>query len=269
MRSMVAMWKGKGQLTGNALVPLLIGRQGCGKSSFCRILLPREQREYYNDRINFKNEHDLNLGLTSFALINLDEFDKITQRQQILLKYLVSTSDLKYRPPYGTAYSSHRRYASFIGTTNELMPLVDPTGSRRFICVMVDGDIDFETPIEYNQLYAQLKYEVEELRERYFLTKEEEAALMHHNLRYQKMNGLSEMLLSLFEKPEGTSKENPENGKWLSVKEISDRLKQSFKGAYQPDEGTLVKIGQCLSRPEYRFESERKTRGWVYWLKER
>ena len=34
MRSMVAMWQGKGQLTGNALVPLLIGRQGCGKSSF-------------------------------------------------------------------------------------------------------------------------------------------------------------------------------------------------------------------------------------------
>ena len=38
MRSMVAMWLGKGQLTGNALVPLLIGRQGCGKSSFCRML---------------------------------------------------------------------------------------------------------------------------------------------------------------------------------------------------------------------------------------
>ena len=86
MRSMVAMWRGKGRLTGNALVPVLIGRQGCGKTSFCRILLPRKQREYYNDRINFRNESDLNLGLTSFALINLDEFDKITQRQQIVLK---------------------------------------------------------------------------------------------------------------------------------------------------------------------------------------
>ena len=41
MRSMVAMWMGKGQLSGNSLVPLLIGRQGCGKSSFCRILLPQ------------------------------------------------------------------------------------------------------------------------------------------------------------------------------------------------------------------------------------
>jgi hypothetical protein len=46
-------------------------------------------------------------------------------------------------------------------------------------------------------------------------------------------------------------------------------MKQAFKGAFQPDEGTLVKIGQYLSRPEYCFESERKTRGWVYWVKER
>ena len=269
MRSMVAMWKGKGQLTGNALVPLLIGRQGCGKTSFCRILLPRELRDYYNDRINFKNEHDLNLGLTSFALINLDEFDKITQRQQVVLKYLVSTSDVKYRPPYGTAYSSHRRYASFIGTTNEPMPLTDPSGSRRFVCVSVEGNIDFETPVEYGQLYAQLKYEVEQQRERYFLTKEEEAALMQHNLRFQKMSGLGEMILSLFEKPNGMPKTHPDDGYWISVKDISVRLKDAFKGAYKPDEGTLVKIGQFMSRPEYKFDSDRKSRGWCYWVKDR
>jgi len=264
MRSMVAMWKGKGQLTGNALVPLLIGRQGCGKSSFCRILLPRDMREYYNDRINFKNESDLNLGLTSFALINLDEFDKITQRQQIVLKYLVSTADLKYRPPYGKAYSAHRRYASFIGTTNETMPLVDPTGSRRFICVTVNGNIDFETPVEYGQLYAQLKYEVEEQRERYYLTRDEERELMEHNLLYQRLNGLGEMLLSVYEKPS-----SEEQGQWLSLAEISARLKQVFRGAYQVDDGTFEQIGHFLSRPEYRFRKDRNNKGMVYLVKER
>jgi hypothetical protein len=181
----------------------------------------------------------------------------------------VSTSDLKYRPPYGTAYSSHRRYASFIATTNEPMPLTDPTGSRRFVCINVDGNIDFETPVEYGQLYAQLKCEVEQQRERYFLTKEEEAALMQHNLRFQKVNGLGEMLLSLFEKPEGSSEANPENGYWISVKDISARLKATFKGAYKPDEGMLVKIGQFLSRPEYKFENDRKSIGWCYWVKDR
>ncbi len=269
MRSMVALWRGKGQLTGNALVPILIGRQGCGKTSFCRILLPREQREYYNDRINFKNENDLNLGLTSFALINLDEFDKITQRQQVVLKYLVSTSDLKYRPPYGKAYSSHRRFASFIGTTNESMPLTDPSGSRRFICVTVEGDIDFRTPIDYGQLYAQLEHEVSEQRLRYHLKRDEEHALMEHNLRFQRLSQLGEQLLSLYEKPEGTSKTNPDGGRWVTLKEISARLKQVFRAAYQEDDGIYIRIGNFLSRPEYRFENDRKPAGMIYWVKER
>ena len=261
MRSMVAMWQGKGQLTGNALVPLLIGRQGCGKSSFCRILMPRELQEYYNDRINFKNEQDLNLGLTSFALINLDEFDRVTQRQQIVLKYLVSTADLKYRPPYGKAYQSHRRYASFIGTTNEATPLTDPTGSRRFVCVSVDGDIDFQTPLYHDQLYAQLLQEIQD-GERYWLTKEEEQALMHHNMQYQQLNGLGEMLMSLIQRPQ------PGDGdaRWMSLKELSELLKQHFKG-YKEEASSLQKIGNYLNRPEYKFDSKRTNNGTRYFVK--
>jgi len=264
MRSMVAMWLGKGQFTGNALVPLLIGRQGCGKSSFCRILIPRNLRLYYNDRINFKNESDLNLGLTSFALINLDEFDKITQRQQIVLKYLVSTADLKYRPPYGTAYSAHRRYASFIGTTNEQLPLSDPSGSRRFVCVSVEGNIDFETPLDYQQLYAQLRQEIND-GERYWMSKEEEKSLMEHNLQYQQISAIGEMLLSLFLRPEMGDDES--KCQWLLLKDISARLKQRFKSAYKEDAGSLIKIGNYLNRPEYKFQSRRTSRGMVYWVK--
>jgi hypothetical protein len=88
---MVAQWRESDkQLTGNALTPLLIGRQGCGKTRFCKILLPEELRDYYNDKLNFKNEFDLNIALTSFALINIDEFDKTSNSQQIVLKYLLS-----------------------------------------------------------------------------------------------------------------------------------------------------------------------------------
>ena len=268
MRSMVAMWLGKGQLTGNALVPLLIGRQGCGKSSFCRILLPRDLLDYYNDRINFKNEQDLNLGLTSFALINLDEFDKITQRQQIVLKYLVSTADLKYRPPYGKAYTSNRRYASFIGTTNEQMPLTDPTGSRRFICVPIDGDIDFLTPVQHDQLYAQLMLEIRQ-GERYWLTKEEERSLMEHNLQYQRLNGLGEMLMAVIQKPRNTAStddvQGEGEGEWISLKDLSALLKTHFKG-YKEDEGTFRKIGNYLSRPEYKFQSKHTNAGTLYWV---
>ena len=268
MRSMVAMWLGKGQLTGNALVPLLIGRQGCGKSSFCRILLPRELQDYYNDRINFKNENDLNLGLSSFGLINLDEFDRVTQRQQIVLKYLVSTADLKYRPPYGKAYTTNRRYASFIGTTNEQTPLTDPSGSRRFLCVFIDGDIDFETPVQHDQLFAQLMDEIRQ-GERYWLTKEEERALMEHNLQYQRLNGLGEMLMAVVQKPRvAASDVQSEEGQWMSLKDLSALLKSKFKG-YKEDTGSFQKIGSYLNRPEYKFQSHHTKAGTMYWVKVR
>ena len=268
MRSMVAMWLGKGQLTGNALVPLLIGRQGCGKSSFCRILLPRELQDYYNDRINFKNENDLNLGLSSFGLINLDEFDRVTQRQQIVLKYLVSTADLKYRPPYGKAYTTNRRYASFIGTTNEQTPLTDPSGSRRFLCVFIDGDIDFETPVQHDQLFAQLMDEIRQ-GERYWLTKEEERALMEHNLQYQRLNGLGEMLMAVVQKPRiAASDHQSEEGQWMSLKDLSALLKSKFKG-YKEDTGSFQKIGSYLNRPEYKFQSHHTKAGTMYWVKVR
>jgi len=263
MRSMVAMWLGKGQLTGNALVPLLIGRQGCGKSSFCRILLPAELQDYYNDRINFKNEQDLNLGLTSFALINLDEFDRVTQRQQIVLKYLVSTADLKYRPPYGKAYTANRRYASFIGTTNEPNPLVDPTGSRRFVCVSIEDDIDFQTPVFHRQLYAQLVKEINN-GEPYWLTKEEERTLMQHNLQYQRLNGLGEMLMSIIQRPGAGDTDS----QWMSLKDLAALIKVHFP-RYKDEVSNFQKIGTFLNRPEYKFRSRHTSTGTQYWVRVR
>ena len=256
---MVAHWQGKQALTGNALVPLLIGRQGCGKSSFCRILLPKELRDYYNDRINFKNETDLNLGLTSFALINIDEFDKTTARQQILLKYLLSTADVKFRPPYGKAYKQYRRYASFIGTTNQPKPLTDPTGSRRFVCVEITDMINFEDNLEHRQLYAQLKQEVAE-GARYWLSDEEISTLIAENERFQRIDSLEEMIASTFRKPE-----EGEEGRWISSAEALQILQNRFGKATMADYNP-EKVGNRLSRRRFDFESDHKHHGNCYLL---
>ena len=259
---MVAHWMGRSSLTGNALVPLLIGRQGCGKSSFCRILLPRELRDYYNDRISFKNETDLNLGLTSFALINIDEFDKTTARQQVLLKYLLSTADVKFRPPYGKAVKQYRRYASFIGTTNQPKPLNDPTGSRRFVCAEVTGDINFTDDLDHRQLYAQLRQQVME-GQRYWLDDGETWVLIQENERFQRVNGLEEMIAATFRKPAG-----PEEGRWWTVPEISELLKSRYRSA-DTRGMTLSAIGQALNIPRFGFDSRRRSQGMVYLLMER
>ena len=259
---MVAHWQGKQSLTGNALVPLLIGRQGCGKSSFCRILLPYELRDYYNDRINFKNETDLNLGLTSFALINIDEFDKTTARQQVLLKYLLSTADVKFRPPYGKAYKQYRRYASFIGTTNLLKPLTDPTGSRRFVCVEITDMIDFRDTLDHRQLYAQLKQEVADGRQ-YWLDDNQIARLIEENERFQRIDSLAEMVANLFRKPEGG-----EQGRWWSTAEVLQLLQRKY-GKTSLKSITPERIGNTLSRHLFGFQSKHTMSGTKYLMVER
>ena len=259
---MVAQWRESDrQLTGNALTPLLIGRQGCGKTRFCKILLPPELRDYYNDKINFKNEFDLNIALTSFALINIDEFDKTTSSQQIVLKYLLSSADVKFRPPYGKTIKQFRRYTSFIATTNQMKPLVDPTGSRRFVCVGVTGNINFEDNLEHEQLYAQALHLFNN-GQRFWLSDSEIQTLIKENEPYQRLNDLVEMIGETFRSPKDT-----EQGKWWSLSDISDYLTTRYTSF---DKDTpFQKIGNALNDILFNFKSKRTTQHMEYWLIEK
>ena len=259
---MVGQWRESDkQLTGNALTPLLIGRQGCGKTRFCKILLPPELRDYYNDKLNFKNEFDLNIALTSFALINIDEFDKTTNSQQIVLKYLLSSSDVKFRPPYGKTIKQYRRYTSFIGTTNQLKPLVDPTGSRRFVCVGVDGNIDFTDNLNHRQLFAQALHLFNN-GERFWLNDAEIAELIRENEPYQHLNDLVEMIGETFRSPKDS-----EQGNWWSLSDISKLLANRYAN-FDP-ETPFQKIGNALNDVQFNFQSKRKTKHMEYWLVEK
>ena len=261
---MVAQWRESDkQLTGNALTPLLIGRQGCGKTRFCKILLPPELRDYYNDKLNFKNEFDLNIALTSFALINIDEFDKTTSSQQIVLKYLLSSSDVKFRPPYGKTIKQYRRYTSFIGTTNQMQPLVDPTGSRRFVCVGIPNgkNIDFTDNLDHQQLYAQALYLFNN-GERFWLEDDEIQTLIEENVPYQRTVDLVEMINNTFSKPKN------DEGRWWGTAEILSTFASRY-AYFDAKRATPAILGKTMNSYRFNFKHRMVNGLSEYWLCEK
>ena len=180
MLGMVAQWLGYPARCANALAPILISaEQGMCKSTFCSILLPEELRAYYTDKFAITSTSGCEQKISTFGLINMDEFDQYNERMMTILKNLMQMKKVNYRKCFKAYFSDLPRIASFIGTSNEKSLLTDETGSRRFLCIEVEKPIDC-SPIDYPQLYAQLKHELE-AGKRYWLSKEEEMEIQEHN----------------------------------------------------------------------------------------
>ena len=259
MLSMVAQWLGKNRQHGNSIVPLLIGPQGSGKTTFCSRLLPGYLQTYFNDRLSMKNDNDIFLAMSGYALINIDEFDAMSKSQQPILKYLLSKHDVKFRPPYGKTMEERQRFASFIATTNNRRPLVDPTGSRRFICVYAN-EIDNSGNINYDQLYAQLYAELQQGR-RYWMGDEDNQRIIQQNDQFQRVSSYEEMILRTYL----PSDETPAKTKAVLVQDIMNLLAARFP-TFTITKGTDMELGRRLARMGYK--KVRRAKGSAFVIQE-
>ena len=223
-RSMVAHWYGLDRIYGNQLVLLFIGNQGCGKGSFIKNLLPEHLQKYYLDHINLTNKHDTDMALANCGLVNFDEFDRYTDRQQATLKYIITKAEVNARKIYGRNITLRPRMASFVATTNEPRPLKDKTGTRRFIVVKVPTDSMMpDLKIDYDQFYAQLVHEVCEQKEVYWLTQEENQRLQILNKEFCAVDDLTAMFITCFRKPK-----EDEQGCQMTSLEILAAVQQRY-----------------------------------------
>ena len=249
---MVAQWLGRTRRYGNAVVPLLISRQGCNKSTFCRCMLPQHLQWGFTDSLNLSEKRQVLLAMSQFLLINLDEFNQISPKvQEGFLKNLLQLPTVKTKRPYGRHVEEFPRLASFIATTNEVNVLSDPTGSRRFIGVPLKGAIDVDYVPNYDQLYAEA---VEAVLggEQYWFTEEEEQDIMAHNQQFQLVPPAVQYFKEYFD----VAKDDAE-GEWLSAAGVYEVLRQHV-GAGLKAEG-VNKFGRYLAGiPELR---QRRVRG--------
>lgn len=181
-------------------------------------MLPPELRFGYTDSIDFKSRQEVERSLGRFLLVNIDEFDQISINQQGFLKHLLQKPVANLRKPYGSTIREMRRYASFIGTSNQKDLLSDPSGSRRFICIEVTGPIDTNVTINYRQLYAQALNAVAK-GERYWLDDADEAILKRTNREFEQLTPLEQLFHSHFR-----AAEEDEEGQWMMPMQILSAL---------------------------------------------
>ena len=207
----------------NSVAPLLVSsRQGLGKSTFCRLLMPDALKAYYTESYDLSSPASAEAKLAAYGLINLDEFDKLSASKMPLLKNLMQASALNIRKAYKRSASALPRIASFIGTSNREDLLVDRTGSRRFLCVSLEHAIDCTTPVEHEQLYAQLKAELLS-GERSWFNKEEEQAIQQHNALFYKHIPEEEVFRLCFRF--ATQEDHPQKVLTLSATQLFERMK--------------------------------------------
>ena len=259
LRSAVAHWLQLDTMHGNEVVPVLIGAQGCGKTTFLRRLLPQHLRQYYLDHLNLSNKFDKEMALTNNLLVNLDELEAIRPSQHATLKQTLSKNKVNGRPIFGRAQYDRPRYASFVSTTNNPHPLTDATGSRRYICVTIPKGqfIDNVGNIDYEQLYAQVLHEIRVLETPYWFNNDEVARIQQLNLAYMQQKDIAEMVNACFRKPQ-----DGEKVKSLSTTEMLEMIRNEYPNV-EITTKAKVELGRALVSLDY----ERKEHSHVAYYK--
>jgi hypothetical protein len=142
------VWQVKRKLRGlpvtHHLMPVLLGPQGIGKTTFVRRLIgPLEEAHAAVDFRMLTAEQQIEIWSTPILFI--DEMGYASRTDADLIKNLITATTVSRRPMRTNSREVVPQLATFIGCSNkELSQLIrDPTGLRRFIGLLMRADADW------------------------------------------------------------------------------------------------------------------------------
>jgi putative DNA primase/helicase len=175
------------------------GKQGIGKSSWLKALVPPQLRDDYVKLSLHLDPSNKDSVLTAVGhwMCELGELDSTLKRDIGRLKGFVTERHDKVRRPYAKADSVYPRRTVFFATVNEAEFLIDTTGNSRFWTIAVEG-LDFEHGIDMQQVFAELATLLSQ-GERWWLTPEEEAQLAQQNEQYRSSSVVRDNVIAIID----------------------------------------------------------------------
>lgn len=224
----------------NHEILVLVGPQGCYKTTWFQHLLSPELRRYFYTKVNSDRiNKDDRLSLTEFALICMEEIDALNASELAQVKAMLSMVVVNERKAYAHFKESLPHIASFCGTTNNQQFLTDPTGNRRWLPFYVDSiDNPHTHPVNYEGVYAQL-FALWKGDFRYWFTNDEIVAVNERNNQFEVPNLEEELILTYFRRP----MPGEERATFVSTAHILSRINASVKQIL-----TSTKVGIAMKK---------------------
>lgn len=109
-------------------VPVLVGNQGCGKST----LVKKLGKAWFSDSFTTVIGKEAYEQLQGKWILEMAELNGLKKAEINAVKHFISKQEDSFRVAYGKRTENFPRQSVFIGTINEPDFLQDPTGNRRF-----------------------------------------------------------------------------------------------------------------------------------------
>ena len=131
-------------------------KQGTGKTSYFRNLMPKELSKYLIEHKIDSKDKDSIYNLVKGLVVLDDEFGGLATKDVKDFKKIADANQIDIRLPYSAFYSKMKRKASLCGTSNDISILKDVTGNRRILPLnVVSIDYDKMILIDTDSLWRE------------------------------------------------------------------------------------------------------------------
>lgn len=214
-------------------------KQGIGKTTFGRKLTaPFNEGVIPSvyEMITPNFEKDAMIQLATNTLVMLDDISNWQSGKLKKLKAIISSKNIKVRPPYGAYTVSKPRTASFFATTNELGFLNEENDTRWAVFRISDINKAYND-IDMNQVWSEAFYYAEDSEEVLF-TEEMKEFCIQLSSKHQLKTELDEIVIQWFEECDDST----------PTYDLYELLPSDVKKLLGNGTGAVSKLGKSLVR---------------------